>query len=282
MKMARIIICILGMAVLLGPFVRGQGEGGGDRTEQTSDTQLWSVEVALYRVTGEIRGEMVPEPPVLEPGTTPSFAEGFFPFESAKLMIGDRLFVADGESWAWDGKPLRPGQAGRADRATTAGMTEASDNERNETTSEMKLLASPRIVIRSGDPGTLFVGSHHPVAYYEPRPDGLFERKVDYTELGIKVTLKLRKDKPGIVMLEELRIELSSVVGRQPLPNSELKEGPPIIELREYSLQLPIRQDKDYGILIKPQGKPREPAAHDTKGALMLRLHVTAIGDDEL
>ena len=64
---------------------------------------------------------------------------------------------------------------------------------------------------------------------------------------------------------EEMKLMLRWVSKREPIPGVNLPIGRPILQEQDYWLRLFVRESKNYGILLRPEGN---------SGAIIIRIEI--------
>lgn len=183
----------------------------------------------IYRIGGDISGETSLTDFVWpnSDAQADSIKKGFRFFTIADLKIAGIEFKAGQDGWTWNGERVPTG------------------------TERVSLLSTPKVMARAGQRFELQVGPTEAVAYFEKRPDGLFELKAIDTELGLIVMATAKEGGEDRILLEDFRIELRSIEGREPIDGVPLDVGAPRIEVERYTATLSLRAGRDYGVQIR-------------------------------
>jgi len=133
---------------------------------------------------------------------------------------------------------------------------------------KIKLIYSPNLMKRLGELVHLKIESRQPFEYMERGDDGLFRLKQLSLPVGMDIEIKAEREARNVFLLSYLELELRTVNHREEAVGTRLPVGRPILEEHEYRLRLKVREQKNYGILIRPRG---------ARGGIIIRIEV----DDE-
>jgi hypothetical protein len=240
-RAAQTFICIaLGTAVYGTENERRVGPRTSTGATAASPELQAVLSFEVYRILGDISGDLSLTDSVWpnSDARADSIRKGFTFFTVADLEIAGVEFNAGGDGWTWNGGRKPPG------------------------TERILLLSSPVVIARFRERFELRIGTDQPVAYFEKRPDGLFELKTTDVELGLTVTATAKDGGENRIVLEGLQIEFRSIQGREPIDGVPLDVGAPKIEAEEYTATVSLRAGKDYGLQIRTEGK----------GVLLIRM----------
>jgi hypothetical protein len=211
----------------------------------------------IIRVVGTLSGDASadenfwagPLPPRLELRRAVTF------FTRAAFRVGENRFDIDPKQWLWNGTPLPFPAAG----ATSLTLPE----------NQIRLVSSPVLLVANHDTAALWIGSAEKIEYMVRRPNGLFELKTMPRPRELSIGMRVEKEGDGRVRLADMKIGLSLVGKREPIPGVTLPVGPPVLQEREYPLDVRLTPGMNYGVLLYPG---------EAQGVLILRLRVDLPG----
>jgi hypothetical protein len=134
-----------------------------------------------------------------------------------------------------------------------------------ETESPVRLIAAPKILVRSGEAAELQIISQQKIEYFEQREDGLFELRKLQEPTGLKIEIRAESEGQKKIRINPLTFSLRSVEEREPIPAVTLPVGRPILQAREYKVDIRVTSGKDYGFILHP--------GHG-QGVLIIRLRL--------
>jgi len=206
------------------------------------------VEFQVYRVQGNITAEglvkAVSSAVGLDRGISPSTeGDGALVFTSGVLEVAGIKLRVDEKGWTWDGK------------------SSPMDSKK------VVLLSSPKVIVLSGTPFEIWIGSEQPIQYFEKLPDGRFELKTMAGKTGLGVSGAVESAQPGQVILRDMTIQLRSIESRVPIEGVDLDVGQPIVVSRECKASLCLSPGRDCGILLRTEGY----------GTLIVRVRVSLV-----
>jgi hypothetical protein len=115
----------------------------------------------------------------------------------------------------------------------------------------LQRINTPSILLEKDKSYTIKITSQQFFQYFAKRPDGLFELKIA-EDLPTGLDIKIRpKVKDGRIMFDEMLITLRAAGQREQIPGVNLQVGRPVITTDEYKLNLRVRLNETYGILLR-------------------------------
>jgi hypothetical protein len=273
MKRLPILLSLMFGMAILSP-IQGLGE------------ESISVQFQIFRVTGTLSGDTSLEEDVWA-GSEPPGAElkkAVTIFTRGHFRLGENVLEMKESGWLWNGAPLESDSSlkdiSSEGQLTLKGKPSVSvkDNDtfisaekmeyvasENESESPIRLISAPKILVRSGDAAELQIISKQKIEYFEQREDGLFELKKLQEPTGLKMGIRAEREGQNKIRIKYLTFSLRSVEEREPIPNVTLPVGRPILQSREYKVDIEVTPGKDYGFLLHPgQGQ----------GVLIIRLRL--------
>jgi len=132
---------------------------------------------------------------------------------------------------------------------------------------QVRVISAPDVFFGREESSTIRVGSKQPFEYLVRRPDGLYERQT--VDLPTGLTIRMQpKAVEGRVQLHDMAIAMQAVGMREGVPGLSLPVGRPVVQKRQYMLDLRLRMRRPYGILLRPEGG---------QGAIIVCLDVTDV-----
>lgn len=130
---------------------------------------------------------------------------------------------------------------------------------------KIKMIHSPNLLRKTGELVKMDIESRQPFPYFVKREDGLFELKEIRLPVGLVVEIRAEDKGRDVFLISDLKLQLRWVSKREPIPGVNLPIGRPILQEQDYWLRLFIRESKNYGILLRPEG---------SSGAIIIRMEV--------
>jgi len=128
-----------------------------------------------------------------------------------------------------------------ADRAMRLSGGQEADTD--EVPANWNVLTAPRVMVYPGQSGSISVG--HQVPYMEMADDGclrVVENSAASEGISVEVTADVGPDQT--VLIRSLRVKISQVLDRTPIPGVPFDVGAPVISTRETQTSFRIAADK--------------------------------------
>jgi hypothetical protein len=115
----------------------------------------------------------------------------------------------------------------------------------------IRRINAPSVLLEKNKYYTIKITSKQSFQYLEKRPDGLFELKqIDDLPTGLDIRVQ-PKDHRGRIRFDNMDIGVRAVGRREPVPGVDLPVGVPIVEERKFKLELCVRPNTTYGVLLE-------------------------------
>ncbi len=138
----------------------------------------------------------------------------------------------------------------------------------------VSVLAQPRVVLVSNQPGSVQIGAQQSFSYLAPLEKGKFEAKrTAPLELGLSITLTLEPvvEDDRFVNVSTLEVQVTALDGREPVSGlDDLEVGEPIISKRSLKTAAKMRLGDTRFIPL--------PSGPKTQALLLLRVNRVASG----
>ena len=159
------------------------------------------------------------------------FDEGYFRLGNAKLRLED-------EDLFWDREKLSFVEGQRLDLPAD----------------RIRRINAPSVLLEKDKSYTIKIQSRQSFQYFRRRGDGLFELKqIDDLPTGLDIRVK-PKDRDGRILFDDMRITVRAVGRREPIAGVDLPIGRPVVQENAYDLELRVRPNNTYGILLELEG----------------------------
>lgn len=241
MKRLTIVSSLMFLVVLISPI-------------QASGEETIAIQCQIFRVMGTLSGDTSLDGDIWAGGEAAGakLTKALTLFTHGHFRLGEDVLEITKNGWFWNGACLDFG------RAEEMGMPE----------NQIQVIASPAILIESSESATIFISSNQKLEYFEKREDGLFELKHIQGPTGLKIEIRAESEGQNKIRIKYLTFSLRSVEEREPIPNVTLPVGRPILESREFKVDIEVTPGKDYGFILHPgQGQ----------GVLIIRLRLDLI-----
>jgi hypothetical protein len=129
----------------------------------------------------------------------------------------------------------------------------------------IKMLYSPDFLRRQGELVRMKIESRQPFQFMSRRSDGLFELEEITLPVGMDIKIKAEQPEKDVFLISYLEVELRTVRHREGVEGTQLPVGRPVLKEYEYKLRLRVRESKNYGVLLQPEGSP---------GAIIIRMEI--------
>jgi len=129
----------------------------------------------------------------------------------------------------------------------------------------IKMIYSPNLLRRQGELVRMKIESREPFQFMSRRDDGLFELQEMTLPVGMDIEIKAEQPEKDVFLISYLEVELRTVEHRERAPGTRLSVGRPVLAEYEYKLRLRVRESKNYGVLLQPEGSP---------GAIIIRMEI--------
>ena len=114
---------------------------------------------------------------------------------------------------------------------------------------DIDVLATPMLLILSGESASVSVTDETPIEYFEKLPDGNYALKKSRQQVGVLMTVLPTILRNGSIKLDVFEINITGVGERMPLKGVTLDVGAPLISTHSISAEAQINADRDYVIL---------------------------------
>ena len=276
MKRLRILSSLMLLVVFISPI-------------QASGEEAISIQLKLFRVMGTLSGDTSLDEDVWA-GSEPPGAEltkALTIFTHGHFRLGENVLEMKENGWFWNGASLESDSSlnniSSESQLTLKGKPSVAvkDNgtfisaekiehvaSEKESESPIRLICAPNILVRSGEAADYHIVSKQEIEYFEQREDGLFELKKLQEPTWLEIEMQVESEGQNKIRFSELTFSLRSVEEREPIPGVTLPVGRPILQTREYKVNIRVTSGKDYGFLLHP--------GHG-QGVLIIRLRLTRI-----
>ncbi len=123
-------------------------------------------------------------------------------------------------------------------------------NPLSDLPSLIRLIYSPIVVLEHGELSSMKINSIQRYDYFVERSDRLFECRQMDMPTGMEVVFN-PKEKKGSWILDDMEITIRAVGNREPVNGTTLPVGKPLLSMQKFELDLKIRMNKFYGVLLQ-------------------------------
>lgn len=258
---------------------------------QASGEEAISIQFQIFRVMGTLSGDTSLDEEFWAGSEAPGakLTKALTVFTHGHFRLGENVLEITKNGWFWNGATLefdsslkdistegqvtlkgKPSVSVKGDRTFISAEKIECVTSEKESESPIRLIAAPNILVRSGDAAELQITSKQRIEYFEKREDGLFELKHIQEPTGLKIEIRAESEGQNKIRIKYLTFSLRSVEEREPIPSVTLPVGPPILESREFKVDIEVTPGKDYGFILHPgQGQ----------GVLIIRLRLGLVAE---